>query len=74
MRKIFSTLMIALLPLAMAVAQQSNPQTRKPPPKRDTAIKNNPCAEYGPGFVKLPGSDTCVKIGGSVEAGGSMRR
>jgi hypothetical protein len=25
----------------------------------------NPCAAFGPGFVKIEGTDTCVKIGGS---------
>ena len=33
----------------------------------------NDCAAYGPGFAKLAGTDTCVKVGGavSVEVGGS---
>ena len=33
------------------------------------------CAAYGPGFVKVDGTDTCVKIGGSVSVGvgGSSR-
>lgn len=26
-----------------------------------------PCPAYGPGFVQVPGSDLCIKIGGSVE-------
>jgi hypothetical protein len=32
----------------------------------------NPCAAFGAGFTRLPGSDTCVRIGGSlsVEGGG----
>lgn len=31
---------------------------------------------YGAGFVKIEGTNTCVKIGGSVsvESGGSVRR
>lgn len=34
------------------------------------------CAKYGPGFVKVQGSDTCIKVGGSidVEAGGNGKR
>ena len=28
------------------------------------------CAYLGEGYTKLPGSDTCVKIGGSVRAEG----
>jgi Porin subfamily len=26
-----------------------------------------PCPAYGPGFVQVPGSDLCIKIGGSVQ-------
>jgi hypothetical protein len=33
------------------------------------AARGNSCAEYGAGFVKLEGSDTCVKIGGAVSIG-----
>jgi hypothetical protein len=29
----------------------------------------NACAAYGPGFVKVEGSDTCVKVGGSISVG-----
>nr|WP_316185196.1 MULTISPECIES: porin [unclassified Bradyrhizobium] len=37
---------------------------------------SNPCTAYGPSFAKLPGTDTCVKVGGaaSIEAGSSLRR
>jgi hypothetical protein len=27
------------------------------------------CAAYGPGFVKVEGTDTCVQIGGSIGIG-----
>lgn len=29
---------------------------------------SRPCPEYGPGFVRLEGSTTCVRLGGSVRA------
>ncbi len=78
MRKIVLAVVVAVLPAWVAVAQQSN-QPRKNPPKSKTLhrpVSGNPCAQYGPGFVKVAGSDMCVKIGGSVsiEAGGSARR
>jgi hypothetical protein len=78
MRKIVVAVVIAVLPSWVAVAQQAN-QPRKNPPKSRTlypAVGGNPCAQYGPGFVKVAGSGMCVKIGGSVnfEAGGSARR
>ncbi|MGX9393007.1 hypothetical protein ACWX0K_18090 [Nitrobacteraceae bacterium UC4446_H13] len=31
----------------------------------------NPCAAFGPGFVKVEGSDTCVRLGGSISIGTS---
>lgn len=30
------------------------------------ASSGNSCAAYGPGFAKVAGSDTCVKVGGAV--------
>jgi hypothetical protein len=37
----------------------------KPPAKR----AYNSCAAFGAGFVKVDGTDTCVKIGGAVSIG-----
>jgi hypothetical protein len=39
------------------------------------ATSRNSCAAYGPGFVKVDGTDTCVRIGGvvSIGVGGSSR-
>jgi hypothetical protein len=49
-----------------------NPPTRTP---STTALPQNkqpkPCPAYGPGFVQIPGSDVCVKIGGAVQVQGS---
>ncbi len=41
------------------------------PPKYDSS-----CAAYGAGFVKIDGTNTCVRIGGSISvgAGGGVRR
>ena len=40
---------------------------------RATRAAGNPCAAFGPGFVKVEGTDTCVKVGGafSVDVGGA---
>ncbi len=35
-------------------------------PKSQPAEAARPCPESGEGFVRLAGSDTCVKLGGSV--------
>ena len=77
MRNILLVMVVATLPLA-AVAEQPNHQ--KPAPSGTLVPKpartSNPCAEYGPGFVRVEGTATCVKIGGSVSVGvgGTMPR
>jgi hypothetical protein len=64
MRKISLAAIVAVLPTWVAVAQESS-QPPKKSPKSSTLhpVRNNPCAQYGVGFAKLAGSDTCVKIG-----------
>jgi len=56
------------LKLDRATSAQSMPVK---PPKYDSS-----CAAYGAGFVKVDGTNTCVKIGGSISvgAGGGIRR
>jgi Porin subfamily len=34
-----------------------------------SAAHGNPCAVYGPGFVRVEGTETCLQIGGSVSIG-----
>jgi hypothetical protein len=75
MRNILLAIVVALLPLSAASAEPSG--ARKPdksatsdrllPVKRPGAV--NSCGAYGAGFVKLEGTDTCVKIGGAVSIG-----
>jgi hypothetical protein len=36
------------------------------------ATSTNSCAAYGAGFMKLEGSDTCVKIGGAIGIGAGV--
>jgi hypothetical protein len=72
MRK--SLLVIAALLLPASGAQAEQPGIQKPdkttPPAKMLPLKRatsaNSCAAYGPGFVKLEGSETCVKVGGAV--------
>jgi hypothetical protein len=68
MRKIIIAAIIGALPIGAAAAEL--PKKTKAPPHE---TKRNPCAAYGAGFVKVEGSDTCVKIGSTVrvEAGRS---
>ena len=37
-----------------------------PAGKGTSSIKPNTCANYGPGFVPVAGSDTCVRLSGHV--------
>lgn len=70
-----------VLPNADAFAAQSRRKTTTEQPAVDTPAKPvtrrkaTSCAEYGPGFVAVDGTGTCVKIGGSigVDAGGRIR-
>jgi hypothetical protein len=78
MRKLLLVI-VTLLPASMAMAESTGaPKAQKPAaadrllPTRGPAAANS-CAAYGPGFVKVAGSDSCVKIGGGIEAGGSGR-
>jgi hypothetical protein len=32
----------------------------------------NACAEYGAGFVRIEGTNTCMKIGGAVSVGAGV--
>ncbi|PZA12171.1 hypothetical protein DNX69_09150 [Rhodopseudomonas palustris] len=51
-----------------ALAETSAPAPRAPGSGR------NPCSAFGPGFVQLEGSSTCVKLGGSISVGAGVRR
>ena len=48
--------------LALSTGGKTLPQGRAEP------LRATGCADMGPGFVKLEGSDTCVRFGGSVRA------
>jgi hypothetical protein len=75
MRNIFPAILVAVLATAPALAEPSGRQSpvQQTSPGRLLQVKpaagGNACAAYGPGFVKVAGSDTCVKIGGAVSIG-----
>jgi len=52
------------------------PKPSAPPPattkSRPTAHVKN-CSIYGPGFMAMLGTDTCIKIGGGVTVEGTSR-
>lgn len=58
-------LVVALL-VALGAGQacaEAAPRGRK---SKQEAKKPNPCAVHGPGFTMLPGTTTCVRIGGAA--------
>jgi hypothetical protein len=70
-------LALMALSAAPASAQQFREQRQGKPatslPLRPKAAAN-PCAEYGPGFIRIEGSSSCVKIGGNVSVGAGVSR
>jgi hypothetical protein len=73
MRTSFPVISLALLSVSSASAQQSRDRKPDKPatslPLRPAKTAANPCAEYGGGFVRIEGSSTCIKIGGSLGVG-----
>ncbi len=48
------------------------PVSAKDLPRREPEPRVTGCEWAGPGFVKLSGSDSCVKVGGSVRIEGTV--
>jgi hypothetical protein len=75
MRNALLAILFAVLPASIAAAGQPViPKPDKPtasgrllPLKGAGAV--NSCAAYGPGFVKVEGTNTCMLIGGAVTLG-----
>ncbi len=73
MRTTVPVIILVLLSASATPAQQFRDdkpdKAAKALPLRPAKAAANPCAEYGPGFVKVEGSSTCIKIGGSLSVG-----
>jgi hypothetical protein len=80
MRNILFILMAMTLSIStvsadpLAAQKPSNATTVRKPLAAKHA-RGNPCAVYGPGFAKIDGTETCIKIGGAVSigVGGAVR-
>jgi hypothetical protein len=78
MRK--SLLVVFAMVLASVAARAERPRLQKPdkaatsgkllPLKRSNSA--SACAEYGAGFVRIEGTNTCMKIGGAVSIGAGV--
>lgn len=71
MRKVGLVVVFGIVAPSMAMAQSDVRPSDAPRKTLEKPLKRppNPCAEYGAGFVKLEGSDTCVRLGGSIGIG-----
>jgi hypothetical protein len=74
MRTILATLAATLLLVSPVAAEQTRALKFDPPAdSKSLPVKqprsDNSCAAYGAGFVKIDGTGTCVKIGGSISVG-----
>jgi hypothetical protein len=76
MRNILLAIILAVLPASAALSDGQKPDksagTGKLLPVKP-AGRSNACAAYGAGFVKVEGTDTCVKVGGAVSIGAGSR-
>jgi hypothetical protein len=73
-------LVVALLSTVVAQTMTGpNPPTRVSPPREPAPAEQSStgritsCSTYGVGFVHVPGTDACVKIGGFVEMDGTTK-
>ncbi|MCS3896529.1 hypothetical protein M2171_005662 [Bradyrhizobium japonicum USDA 38] len=75
-------ILIPLLATSAAAAEDlrlppaERPQAGKALPLKGTGgtAKAGSCASYGPRFVMVEGTGTCVKIGGSISVETTVRR
>jgi hypothetical protein len=64
-----------LLPASIVSAEPSSRQKSDKPTASGRLLPlkasgaGNSCAAYGPGFARVDGTETCVKIGGAVSIG-----
>jgi hypothetical protein len=77
MRTILFVLSATLLLAAPVAAEQTRPlKFDQPADSKTLPVKqprsDNSCAAYGAGFVKVEGTNTCVKIGGSISIGANV--
>lgn len=79
MRKFF-LFIFALLCVSSALAESTRPLKLDTPAAIDKSAplrgkaSSNSCAAYGPGFVKVEGTDTCVRVGATISVGAGVRR
>lgn len=77
---VLTTMMLCEAASSGAIAQtliEPNSRPKSQPPgvaKPQPALRTKACSAFGAGFVQIPGSNTCVKIGGFVTVEGGVNR
>jgi hypothetical protein len=83
---IFRAAIVALITLSEAagsgviaqtlVEPNPKPKLSQPPgsAKQQSGLRTKSCSAFGAGFVQLPGTDTCVKVGGFVTTESTVNR
>ena len=80
MRIIFLTCAMLLITAPASADSTRPPKFDQPAGSQSLPVKqpkyDSSCAAYGAGFVKIDGTNTCVKVGGSISigAGSNVRR
>ncbi|OJY10119.1 MAG: hypothetical protein BGP05_20640 [Rhizobiales bacterium 62-47] len=76
MRRVAMLIAVGALSISAAAAQPTSnlaDSKSKPTVSNGTALQKNApsksCAEYGPGFIRVEGSTSCMRIGGAVSIG-----
>jgi hypothetical protein len=72
-----ATIASALVVSSGVIAQtlvEPKPKTSQPSAlaKSQPALRKKSCSAFGAGFAQVPGTDTCVKIGGYVTIDGTV--
>jgi hypothetical protein len=63
----FAAFAVAMTGVALAqTLTNPNPAPHAPAASSQQSKAQKSCPIYGPGFVQVPGSDLCVKVGGFV--------
>jgi len=71
-RRILVALIALLAPVAGAAAGEPAKGPSVPEAEPTTLDYNKVCEAFGEGFTNVPGTTTCVKIGGYVKTGTSF--
>lgn len=74
---VFLIAAVSLTPRS-SFAEPQQPRDNKASRQRATTPSDRPiakprqatsCAQFGAGFVRVPGSDSCVRLGGGIDVG-----